>query len=155
MEGLFSATPNLLEFLNRAGSSLPAWFWLAAYSGRWHRIEKLPVAGHVAVSTEDHKIAESIVTLLAPLDPGVHLQVLQLPALLTSPAVPLQYSPHQSPEDLPPQLDPLYLPLHAELPECRPPIDCGARPSEFIGKYGSEEKGMESCEPFYSRAPSV
>jgi hypothetical protein len=140
LEGLFSAAPNLLEFLNRAGSSLPAWFWPAACSGRWHRMEKLPVAGHVAISTEDHKIAGSIVALLAPLDPVVHLQVLQLPALLPSPAVPLQYSLHQSPVGLPSRLEPLYLPLHSELPECRPPSIAGPGPASSSGNMGQGKK---------------
>ena len=63
------------EFRRR--SSHPSWFWLAANSNRWDRIEKLPMLSHVAVSAERHEIRERVVPLLAPLDPVVHLQVVE------------------------------------------------------------------------------
>jgi len=70
------------------------------------------VFGQVAVRAKRYKVRECIIPLLAPLDFVVHLQVLQRPALLTSPSVPLQHPLHQPPINLLPELDPLDLPQH-------------------------------------------
>jgi len=93
-----------------AGSSLPSWFWLAASCDGWQRIEKLPVLAQMVVRAKRHKVLERIITLLAPLGVVVDLQILERPAPLTSPPVPLQHPLHQTPVNLLPQLDPLHLP---------------------------------------------
>jgi hypothetical protein len=75
-------------------SSLPSWFGLAANSHCWHCVEKLTVFGHVAIRAKRYEIPERVIPLRAPLDPVVHLEIFQRAALLTSPPVSLQHSPH-------------------------------------------------------------
>jgi len=112
-----------LPKLRPIGSSLPAWLWLAARFGRYHRIVELPVLGHVAVGTQAHKIPKSVTSLLASLDPVVDLHILQRAALLASPSVSLQHPLHQPPVNLLSQLDPLYLRQHLlAVSNSRPPL---------------------------------
>ncbi len=68
--------------------------WLAAKSARRDRIEKLPVLGHVTVSTERHEIRERIIPLLAPFDRMMDLEAIQRAELLTSPSISLQHLLH-------------------------------------------------------------
>jgi hypothetical protein len=75
---------------------------------------------HVALGTQTHKISQRVISLLAPLDLVMDLEILQSAALLTSPAVSLQNPLHQPPVDLLLKFDPLYLTLHSALPECHP-----------------------------------
>jgi hypothetical protein len=64
-----------LESIPALVSLLRSWFWLAANSGCWDGIEKLPVLGQVAVRAKRYKVRERIVPVLAAFDPVVHLQV--------------------------------------------------------------------------------
>lgn len=66
----------------------------------------------MGVNTHSDEVIEGVVAQLAALDLVVDLQILERPALLTSPAVALQHPLHQPPVDLLPQLDPLYLRQH-------------------------------------------
>jgi hypothetical protein len=63
---------------------------------------------HVAVDAKGHKVIQTVIAHLAPLDLVVDLQVLQRPALLTTPFIPLQHRLHQLPANLFSQLDPFY-----------------------------------------------
>ena len=74
----------------------------------------------VAMGAQRREISQCVIPLLASLDLVVDLEILQRAALLTSPPVSVQDPPHQAPPDLLPKFDPLYLPLHSALPECRP-----------------------------------
>jgi hypothetical protein len=75
-------------------------------------MEELLVLMHVAVCTEGDKILKRVISLLTPLDLVMDLQILEGPALLTPPPVPLQHPRHQAAVGLFPQLDPLRLPQH-------------------------------------------
>ena len=92
-----------------AKSSPPSRFGPAARFGCRNRIEKLPVLPHVAIGTEGDEVIEGVVAQLAPLDLVVDLQVLERPALLTAPFVPLQHPLHKPPVNLFSQLDSFYL----------------------------------------------
>ena len=67
---------------------------------------------HVAIGTQGYKIIQGVVAHLAALDLVVDLQILERPALLTAPFVPLQYPFHQPPVNLLSQFDPLHFLQH-------------------------------------------
>ena len=117
--------PNFLQ----AEYSLPSWFGLVAHSDGWDRIEKLPVLPHVAIGTQSHEIVEGVVAQLAHLDLVVDLQILERPALLTAPFVPLQHPLHQAPINLLSQLDPLHFLQHFSAVSTSLPLPWLARSS--------------------------
>ena len=127
-----------LPKLRQTGSSLPAGFGLTARFGRYHRIVKLPMLLHVAVGTQAHKILKRVISLLAPLDLVMDLEILQRAALLTSPSVSLQHTLHQPPVDLLPQPDPLYLPQHL--------LGC----LQFPAAFGLDHEGVPDTPPAVS-----
>jgi hypothetical protein len=45
-----------LRELLQAGSSLPAWSWLAAHFGGWKGVAQMPILFHVAVGTKSQEI---------------------------------------------------------------------------------------------------
>ena len=88
---------------------------------------------HVTIGAQGHEVLKRVVAQLAALDLVMHLQVLERPALLAAPFVPLQNPLHQPLVNLFSQLDPLHFLQHFPAVSISLPRPCSARFSWYSG----------------------